>query len=61
MKVGMSIDIEPHTKKVVIAFEKPIDHIKLSPQNAQEFAYAIFEKARLLEDNRPDIIIAGGK
>ena len=57
-QTGMSIDISKQRNQVIIQFQEPVSWLGLSPEQAIEFAYAIFENAKRLE-NGDKVVLPG--
>lgn len=53
-KVGMSIDTS--STQVIVQFNEPISWLGLSPDNAIELAYALYEKAVKMKEKKDGVI-----
>lgn len=46
--VGMTVDVNRETGRVIIDFDRTVDHLEFTPQQAGEFAKTIITRARML-------------
>ena len=54
-KVGISVDTV--NDKVLIQFDRGVNHLELSPQQAMEYVDAIYGKVRELDKSKSSIIL----
>ena len=57
MSVNMSLDISKTKNQVIIQFQEPVNWLGLSSKQAKELAFALYEHARRLDGDKPDIIM----